>query len=496
MNFLAIDQGTTSSRAIVYADDGTCLAQAQQELKQIYPQSGWVEHDPEDIWSTVLTVCRTVLDQVGVASVGAIGITNQRETTLIWERASGRAIYNAIVWQDRRGADRCDSLRRDGEETNLMARSGLVADSYFSATKAEWLLDQFDPSRSRSARGELACGTVDSFLIWRLTGGDTFATDATNASRTQLFNIHDQVWDPDLLATFNIPIELLADVRDCAGDFGATKPDLFGRAIPITGVAGDQQAAVVGQACFEPGMVKATMGTGCFVLTNAGTTAPITSQRLLTTIAYRLDGAVTYAVEGSIFNAGTALQWLRDEIGILAHARQSEALSKSIADTSGVYFVPAFTGLGAPWWDADARGLISGIGRDTGPAAIVRAALEAVAYQLYDLATAMSGDADSTVPIVVRVDGGMAANDWLMQFLADILDCVVERPKDVESTARGAALLAGIGSGRYASAEETVARWQEDVRYHPVMAAARRQQMIDGWHDALRRTRTKARPPD
>ncbi len=493
MKFLAIDQGTTSSRAIVYDQDGSCLAQSQHEITQIYPRSGWVEHDPEEIWSTTLAVCRDALNQVAVDEVAAIGITNQRETTVMWERASGRPVYNAIVWQDRRGADQCDLLKRNGEETGLIERTGLVADSYFSATKAAWLLDRCDPSRARAARGELACGTIDSFLIWRLTGGAIFATDATNASRTLLFNIHDQDWDRELLEMFNVPIDVLADVRDCAADFGSTKREIFGRSIPITGVAGDQQAAGIGQACFSPGMVKATLGTGCFVLANAGKAAPMPKERLLTTVAYRLDDRVSYAVEGSIFNAGTAVQWLRDQLGLIDCAEQSEILASSLDDTEGVYFVPAFTGLGAPWWDPDARGLICGLGRDTGANAIVRAALEAVAYQLNDLVQAMSGQDGLTAPTVIRVDGGMATNDWLMQFLADILSRIVERPADVESTARGAALLAGLGVGCYTSTDDIAALWPEDVRYQPMMDAKTRRPLIDGWHGAVRRTLTDTR---
>ena len=487
MNFLAIDQGTTSSRAILYGADGTKLAQAQRDLTQIYPQPGWVEHDPEEIWTGVVAVCQSVLSQVDIDSVVAIGITNQRETTVMWERASGRPVHNAIVWQDRRGVDRCVALRRDGLEEGLTQRTGLLADSYFSATKIEWLLDRYDPTRARSACGDLAVGTIDSFLIWRLTGGESFVTDATNASRTMLLNIHDQAWDRELLATFNVPPELLAEVRDSAANFGVTEKGLFGRALPITGVAGDQHAAVIGQACVDTGMIKATFGTGCFVLANTGKTALTSDERLLTTIAYRLNDSVTYAIEGSIFNAGTAVQWLRDQLGLIDEAAQSEALAASIENTAGVYFVPAFTGLGAPWWDADARGLVCGLRRDTSKAAIVRAALEAVVYQLCDLVRSMPTESLSSRP-AIRVDGGMAANDWLMQFLADVLDCPVERPKDVETTARGAALLAGLGLGCYASTSDIASLWRDDRRFDPEMSPADRERLLDGWQDVVHRT--------
>ena len=487
MNILAIDQGTTSSRAVVYDAEGRRLAEARRELKQIYPQPGWVEHDPEEIWSSVLDLCREVLDQLSADRVGAIGITNQRETTILWERASGQALHNAIVWQDRRGSERCAGLRDNGEEPTLSSRTGLLADSYFSATKAEWLLDRYDPSRERSARGELAVGTIDSFLVWRLSGGKRFVTDATNASRTMLFNIHTQSWDADLLSLFNVPPELLADVLDSADDFGATVPGLLGRALPITGVAGDQQAGVIGQACFSPGMIKATFGTGCFVLANTGSVAPTSERRLLTTIAYRLDGQVSYALEGSIFNAGTTVQWLRDQLGLLSDSDESEALAASLDDTGGVYFVPAFTGLGAPWWDPDARGLICGLHRDTSGAALVRAALESVAYQLNDLLASMVGDGLHP-PTAVRVDGGMVVNDWFMQFVADILDCPVERPLHVESTVRGAALLAGLGAGRYESLDSMASLWPKDRSFDPRMDRDRRQELISGWNEAVDRT--------
>ena len=493
MNILAIDQGTTSSRAMVYDTNGRRLAEAQRELRQIYPQPGWVEHDPEEIWSTVVDLCGQVLHQVGIDRVGAIGITNQRETTIIWERASGQALHNAIVWQDRRGGERCAALKRRGEEPALTARTGLLADSYFSATKAEWLLDRYDPTRERSARGELAVGTVDSFLVWRLTGGKRFVTDATNASRTMLFNIHEQGWDADLLSTFNVPPEILADVHDCADDFGASAPELFGRSLPITGIAGDQQAAVVGQACFSPGMIKATFGTGCFVLANTGSVAPASKQGLLTTVAYRLDGQVSYATEGSIFNAGTAVQWLRDQLGLLSDAADSESLAGSIEDTGGVYFVPAFTGLGAPWWDANARGTISGLHRESTRAALVRAALESVAYQLSDLMGAMLCEGLEP-PTTIRVDGGMSANNWFMQFLADVLGCTVERPQDVESTARGAALLAGLGAGYLVSTDAIVSLWPEDRAFGPKMGDDRRQALIDGWHEAVNRALSATDP--
>src|SRR5690625_1928531 len=421
-HILAIDQGTTSSRAIVFDKTGDIIALAQQEFPQIYPASGWVEHDPEAIWASTLAVCREALakaEQAG-AEVVAIGITNQRETALLWERASGKAIHNAIVWQDRRTAEYCADLKARGHEPGITRKTGLILDPYFSATKLAWMLRNVPGAADRAARGELAFGTVDSFLVWRLTKGRVHATDATNASRTLLFNIHQQRWDESLLALFDVPASVLPEVKDSAADYGMTDPEWFGRSLPILGVAGDQQAALVGQACFQPGVVKNTYGTGCFALINTGATAVASKHRLLTTIAYRCKGQAVYALEGSIFVAGAAMQWLRDELGVIQSAADSEPLAASLSSNRGVYFVPAFTGLATPYWDPDARGAIFGLTRDTGIADIVRAALEAVCYQTNDLVTAMVRDS-ATDPSTLRVDGGMSGNDWLLQYLADII---------------------------------------------------------------------------
>ena len=482
---LAIDQGTTSSRAILFDRSGHIVDSEQAEFAQIYPHSGWVEHDPESIWATTLRVCREVLARAD--QVAAIGIANQRETTVVWERATGRPIANAIVWQDRRTADVCESLRAQGHEDDIRAKTGLLLDPYFSATKIAWLLDSVEGARARAEAGELAAGTIDSFLIWRLTGGKVHATDATNASRTSLFNIHSQNWDESLLALFRVPLALLPQVLDCAADYGTTDVSVLGQAIGIRGVAGDQQAASIGQACFEPGMIKSTYGTGCFALINTGNQAPLSRNRLLTTIAYRLEGQATYALEGSIFVAGAAVQWLRDGLGIVESAPQTEAMASKLDSNGGVYLVPAFTGLAAPWWDPHARGAIFGIARDTGPAHLARAALESVCYQSADLLTAMAGD--GTAPESLRVDGGMVGNDWLLQFLADVLDIPVERPVITETTALGAAYLAGLQAGVYQSFSEISAAWQCDARFEPRMAAVKRADLLASWHGAVDRVR-------
>jgi glycerol kinase len=488
---LAIDQGTTSSRAMLFDRDGRPAGQAQKELPQHFPQSGWVEHDPEDIWRDTLAVAEGALVDGGVSAeqVAAIGITNQRETTLVWDRASGEAIHKAIVWQDRRTAPLCDRLKQEGKEGLAQARSGLLLDPYFSASKIAWLLDNVPGARARAERGELAFGTVDCFLLWRLTGGAVHATDATNAARTLLYDIHRQDWDDDLLALFGVPRAILPEVRDNDAEFGTTPAGLFGRPLPITGMAGDQQAATVGQACFETGMMKSTYGTGCFALINTGRQAVASKNRLLTTIAYRIAGETTYALEGSIFVAGAAVQWLRDGLGIIGSAPETLALAKAADPAQGVYMVPAFTGLGAPYWDAHARGAIFGLTRATGPAEIARAALEAVCFQTRDLLEAMAADG-AEMPRTLRVDGGMVANDWVLQCLADTLDCAVERPMVNETTALGAASLAGLKSGFYTGLDDIAAAWKAAGRFEPAMAAAERERRYAGWLDAVARVRS------
>jgi glycerol kinase len=489
---LAIDQGTTSSRAILFDASGKARAEAQQEFAQHYPHDGWVEHDPEEIWSTTLDVCRQVGAASGVdtKSIAAIGITNQRETTIVWERSTGKAIYPAIVWQDRRTAAHCDALHAAGHENVVSRKTGLLLDPYFSATKIAWILDNVDGARDKAERGELAFGTVDCFLLWRLTGGRVHATDATNASRTMLFDIHSQSWDDELLDIFNVPLSVMPEVRDCAAHFGDTDAELLGRVIPVTGIAGDQQAAAVGQACFSPGMIKSTYGTGCFVLVNTGDKPAHSRNRLLTTVCYRLDGKVTYAIEGSIFIAGAAVQWLRDGVGLINSASETEALASSLENNRGVYLVPAFTGLGAPYWDAHARGGLFGLTRDTGVAEITRAALESVCYQTQDLLRAIADDGAADLA-ALRVDGGMVANNWLMQFLSDIVDLRVERPVVTETTALGAACLAGVQAGVFDSLDAVGANWQMDRSYEPAMNASERERLLAGWAKAVSRVRER-----
>jgi glycerol kinase len=489
---LAIDQGTTSSRAIVFDGEGRPRATAQLELPQIYPRPGWVEHDAERIWADTLVTARQALDRAGIdaRALAGIGITNQRETTILWERSSGRPLANAIVWQDRRTAAHCERLAAAGHGSVVQAKTGLLLDPYFSATKLAWLLDRIDGARDRAEAGELAFGTVDTWLLWHLTGGAVHATDASNASRTLLFDIHTQDWDDELLALFELPRALLPEVRDCSGDFGLSLPAHFGRPVPILGIAGDQQAAALGQACVSPGMLKSTYGTGCFALLNTGTTAVSSGHRLLTTVAYRLGGEVTYALEGSIFIAGAAVQWLRDGLGLVRHAAETEALAAGIESTGGVYLVPAFVGLGAPYWDAEARGAILGLNRDSGRAEIARAALEAVCYQTRDLLQAMRADAGQAAT-ALRVDGGMVGNDWLMQFLADIVDLPVERPAVTETTALGAAYLAGLAAGVFPSLEALEGLWRREARFEPRMPAATRLRLYDGWMRAVGAVLTK-----
>lgn len=481
---LSIDQGTTSSRAILFNASGEIVAKAQKELSLHYPQNGWVECDANDIWNDTLATAKQVVAEVGdkADTIAGIGITNQRETTVLWDRKTGKPVYNAIVWQDRRTADLCRELKECGHEGMVAAKTGLLLDPYFSATKIAWILDNVEGARAAAEAGDLAFGTVDSFVLWHLTEGKVHATDATNASRTMLFNIMDQKWDDELLALFNIPAAILPEVKDNAADFGTT--ELLGRSLPIGGMAGDQQAALIGQACFDVGMVKSTYGTGCFALMNAGTDFKPSQNRLLTTQAYRLNGESTYAIEGSIFVAGAAVQWLRDGLGLFSDAADSEALATSVSDTNGVYFVPAFTGLGAPHWNSDARGMISGLTRDSSAAHIVRAALEAQAYQTQDLMGAMEADSGSA-PAVIRADGGLVANEFVCQFLADILDKPVEIPKVIETTAWGAACLAGLQSGVFKSLDDVSKRWKAERHYTPKMDSKTRGLLCGGWSRAI-----------
>ncbi|POF28471.1 glycerol kinase GlpK [Roseibium marinum] len=489
---LAIDQGTTSSRAIVFGEDFTPVSAGQQEFQQHFPKSGWVEHSPSDIWDSTLEVCREALEKApeGGAGVAAIGITNQRETTLVWDRSTGVPVYNAIVWQDRRTSETCARLRGEGLEETFSAKTGLLLDPYFSGTKISWILDNVEGVRERAERGELAFGTVDTWLIWQLTEGEVHATDATNASRTLIYNIHENAWDEDLCRLLGIPMSLLPQVRDSADDFGSSAPDLFGRPLPILGVAGDQQAATVGQACFRPGMVKSTYGTGCFALMNTGETPVRSKNRMLTTIAYRLDGRTTYALEGSIFVAGAAVQWLRDGLGLIDSAGETQGLAEQADPNQDVYLVPAFVGLGAPYWDADARGAMFGLTRNTGPKEIARAVLQSVGFQTRDLVGAMRADWPDAEPPVLRVDGGMSASDWTMQFLADILGAPVDRPTVAETTALGAAWLAGSKAGIWPGAEAFSAQWKLERRFEPGLQESERLRLLSGWKDAVSRTRS------
>ncbi|MCS5592162.1 MAG: glycerol kinase GlpK [Gammaproteobacteria bacterium] len=487
---LAIDQGTTSSRAILFDADYAVVSIGQSEFVQFFPHSGWVEHDPEEIWSSILECCHSAIAQVRATpdQIVAIGITNQRETTIVWDRKTGKPIYNAIVWQDRRTAETCQQLKNLGHEAKISEKTGLLLDPYFSATKIAWILDNVVGVREKAEAGQLLFGTVDSYLLWRLTNGMTHATDATNASRTMLYNIHQGCWDDDLLALFDIPRAMLPDVRDSAADFGQTDNDIFGKPIPITSLIGDQQSALVGQACFEPGMVKSTYGTGCFVLLNTGTKAVTSKNKLLTTIALQLNNTPTYALEGSIFIAGAAVQWLRDGLKIIDSAPQSEELATKADDEQDIYLVPAFVGLGAPYWDADCRGAIYGLTRNTGPAEISKAALEAVCYQTSDLLQAMADDWKNGTTSVVRVDGGMATSDWTMQRLSDILAMPIDRPPVLETTALGAAYLSGMQVGFYPSPEGFSKSWKKEKRFTSTMSANLRKQKLCGWKDAIRRT--------
>ena len=492
-HILAIDQGTTSSRAIVFDGDMKIAGVGQQEFAQHYPASGWVEHDPEHIWSSVVATCKAALKKAELKADGiaAIGITNQRETVVIWDKATGRPIHNAIVWQDRRTAPLCAKLKKAGLEPTFTKKTGLLLDPYFSGTKIAWLLDNVPGARKRAEKGELLAGTIDTFLIWRLTGGRVHATDATNASRTLVYNIAKNEWDAELLKLLKIPAAILPEVKDCAADFGVTEKKLFGAEVPILGVAGDQQAATIGQACFEPGMMKSTYGTGCFAMLNTGENLVRSKNRLLGTIAYRLNGRTTYALEGSIFIAGAAVQWLRDGAKMIDKAAKSGELAAEADPTQDVYLVPAFVGLGAPHWDADARGAIFGLTRNSGPAEFAKAALESVAYQTRDLLDAMKKDwkaGPSAAKTVLRVDGGMVASDWTMQRLADILDAPVDRPTVLETTALGAAWLAGSKAGVWPDAKAFAKKWSLDRRFEPAMDEKERRAKVKGWRDAVRRT--------
>ena len=487
---LAIDQGTTSSRAIVFRADISIAAQAQQEFQQHFPASGWVEHEPEDIWASTIATCREAMRKadINASDIAAIGITNQRETTVVWDRATGQAVGRAIVWQDRRTADICAKLKAEGHEPLITERTGLIIDPYFSGTKIAWILDSVPGARARAERGELMFGTVDSYLLWRLTGGKVHATDATNASRTLLFNIHTGQWDDDLLKLLRVPRSLLPQVKDSSAAFGDSVPELFGGSIAIRGIAGDQQAATIGQACFTPGMIKSTYGTGCFALLNTGTTAVASKNKLLTTIAYQLGGQRTYALEGSIFVAGSAVQWLRDGLGIIKHASETGPLADQSDSMQSVYLVPAFVGLGAPYWNPRVRGALFGLTRNTGPAELAHAALESVCYQTYDLWAAMRADwpGSEAANIVLRVDGGMTASDWTMQRLADLLNAPVDRPVIQETTALGAAYLAGLSAGVYPEPSRFADSWRLEHRFKPNMSAATRTRKLAGWAQAVK----------
>jgi len=489
---LAIDQGTTSSRAILFDSAARPIASQAIEMKQYYPANGWVEHDAEEIWQTTLACARAALKGVPASSVAAIGITNQRETTVVWDRATGRALHHAIVWQDRRTAERCRALKTRKLEPRIAAKTGLLLDSYFSATKMEWLLDHIPGSRAKAEAGEIALGTVDSWLIYKLTGGKVHATDVTNASRTMLLDLKSLDWDRELMKLFGVPRRALPDVRDSAGDFGRCEESLLGAAIPILGVAGDQQAAAFGQACFSPGDVKSTYGTGCFALVNTGTKIPASKNRLLATSAYRIGKKPVYAIEGSIFVAGAVVQWLRDALGVIRSAEEIEALARTAKDAEGLYFVPAFTGLGAPYWDPDARGAIVGLTRDMGAAEIARAALDAVCFQTRDLLEAMAKDMKRSglrAPKAMKVDGGMVRNDWFCQRLADLTGLPVDRPQVTETTALGAAYLAGLAAGLFKDTKDIAARWALDRRFTPAMKPSVRNGLYDGWNTAVKRVR-------
>lgn len=486
---LSLDQGTTSSRAILFDHGGKIVAQAQKEFTQIFPQPGWVEHDPEEIWSSQSSVTAEVIAKTGIkpSEISSIGITNQRETVVVWERASGKPVCNAIVWQDRRTSDHCQSLAREGKSEMVRAKTGLIIDAYFSATKVAWILDNVEGAREKAEKGELCFGTVDSWIIWKFTRGKAHVTDITNASRTMLFNIHDDCWDRELLELFRIPASMLPEVKPSSGLFAETSGDTTGFSLPITGVAGDQQAALFGQLCLEPGMVKNTYGTGCFIVMNLGDTPVKSEANLLTTVAWKIDGKITYALEGSIFIAGAIIQWIRDELQLIKDAAESETLATSVTDNAGVYLVPALVGLGAPHWDQYARGTIHGLTRGAGKGHIVRAALESIAFQVHDVVRAMESDSGSTIS-ELRVDGGASANNFLMQFQSDILDTTVTRPGIMETTALGAAYLAGLASGFWENTDELRQQWFVDKKFKGEMAAAVREKHVKLWKKAVERS--------
>lgn len=484
---LAIDQGTTSTRAILFDQNLTVVATAQEEFEQHFPASGWVEHDPADLWSTTAATCRSAIEKAGMGAEGiaAIGITNQRETTLVWDRKTGKPVHNAIVWQDRRTSEFCKALKADGFEATVTDRTGLLLDPYFSGTKLAWILDNVDGVRARAEAGELAFGTVDSWIVWNLTGGAQHVTDATNAARTMLYDIRKGRWSKTICDRFNIPMSMLPEVRDCASDFGETRPDLFGRKIPICGIAGDQQAATVGQACFTPGMLKSTYGTGCFALLNTGDTPVVSNNRLLTTIAYQLDGKPTYALEGSIFIAGAVVQWLRDGLKIIREAKETQPLAERADPGQNVVLVPAFTGLGAPYWNAECRGAVFGLTRNSGPEELARAALQSVGFQTRDLLDAMTADWEGNSDTALRVDGGMSASDYAMQFLSDIIGAPVDRPQVLETTAMGAAWLAGQRMGIYPDQDAFARSWALDRSFTPAMDEETRATKYAAWKRAV-----------
>jgi len=494
---LAIDQGTTSTRSILFDQSLSIVASAQEEFAQHFPASGWVEHDPSDLWATTAATCRAAMEKAGItaAEIAAIGITNQRETTLVWDRKTGKPIHNAIVWQDRRTSQMCKTLKADGFEDIVTDRTGLLLDPYFSGTKLAWILDNVEGARARAEAGELAFGTVDTWLVWNLTGGTQHVTEATNAARTMLYDIRKGRWSQTICARLGIPMSLLPEVSDCASDFGQTRPDLFGAPLPILGIAGDQQAATIGQACFQPGMMKSTYGTGCFALLNTGQTPVRSENRLLTTIAYQLDGTPTYALEGSIFVAGAVVQWLRDGLKIIRAAPETHALAEAADPGQEVVLVPTFTGLGAPYWNAECRGAIFGLSRNSGPEELARAALESVGFQTRDLLEAMQADwSGSGGETALRVDGGMSASGFAMQFLSDIIGAPVERPSQLETTAMGAAWLAGQRAGLMPGMEEFAASWRADARFEPTLAADLRAERYGAWKRAVAATIGYATP--
>lgn len=487
---LALDQGTTSSRAILFDHDGKIVAIAQKEFEQVFPQSGWVEHHPEEIWSSQVSVAAEAMSKVHAAprDIACIGITNQRETTIVWDKTTGRPLYNAIVWQDRRTAYICDELRRDGHEELFRRKTGLLLDPYFSGVKIKWILDNVPEAREKAEQGNLAFGTVDTWLVWKLSGSGLHITDATNASRTLLFNLHTGDWDDELLGILDIPRSMLPEVRSSSEVYGMSSEDIFGSPVPIAGIAGDQQAALFGQMCIHPGMVKNTYGTGCFMLLNTGGTPVPSGNNLLTTVAWSIDGKMTYALEGSVFIAGAVVQWLRDGLGLIRSAPDIESLAASVPDNGGVYLVPAFTGLGAPHWDPHARGIIAGLTRGATAAHIARAALEAIAYQVADVLDAMTVDAGRPAS-ELRVDGGAAVNNLLMQFQADILNTPITRPQVLETTALGAAYLAGLAVGYWDDLDAVATQWQEDRRFEPAIDAEKRCVFLSHWRKALERSR-------